>query len=159
MSLKLSMARRNLTIGMSDTGMTSRHIAVQFNVNHTVIGRLIQRYHQTGTVNDRPRSGRPRLTSPREDRLLNRRAKRSPFTSAAKLREHWPPGGRVSVRTVIRRLHNAHLRARRPVKRPYVSPHHLQARLQWANDHLRWNIRNWQNIHWSDESIHFTGSR
>jgi hypothetical protein len=20
------------------------------------------------------------------------------------------------------------------------------------NDHLRWNIRNWQNIHWSDES-------
>jgi hypothetical protein len=64
------------------------------------------------------------------------------FTSAAKLREHWPPGGRVSVRTVTRRLHNAHLRARRPVKRPYVSPHHLQARLQWANDHLRWNIRN-----------------
>jgi IS30 family transposase len=47
MSLKLSMARRNLTIGMSDTGMSSRHIAVQFNVNHTVIGRLIQRYHQT----------------------------------------------------------------------------------------------------------------
>ena len=40
MSLKLSMARRNLTIGMSDTGMSSRHIAVQFNVNHTVIGRL-----------------------------------------------------------------------------------------------------------------------
>ena len=152
MSLKLSMARRNLTIGMSDTGMSSRHIAVQFNVNHTVIGRLIQRYHQTGTENDRPRSGRPRLTSPREDRLLIRRAKRSPFTSAAKLRDHWPPGGRVSVRTVIRRLHNPHLRSRRPVKCPYVSPHHLQARLQWANDHLRWNIRNWQNIHWSDES-------
>jgi transposase len=88
MSLKLSMARRKLTIaerwqaiGMSNTGMSSRNIAVQFNVNHTVIGRLIQRYHQTGTVNDRPRSGRHRLTSPREDRLLTRRAKRSPFTS------------------------------------------------------------------------------
>lgn len=68
-----------------------------------------------------------------------------------------PPGGRVSVRTctVIRRLHNAHLRARRPVKRPYLSPHHRQARLQWANDHLRWNIRNWQKIHWSDESRFF----
>ena len=99
MSLKLSMARHNLTIGMSDTGMSSRHIAVQFNVNHTVIGRWIQCYHQTGTVNDRPRSGRPRLTSPREDRLLTRRAKRSPFTSATKLREHWPPGGRVCVRS------------------------------------------------------------
>ena len=73
------------SIGMSNTGMSSRNIAVQFNVNHTVIGRLIQHYHQTETVNDRPSSGRPRLTSPREDRLLTRRAKRSPFTSATKL--------------------------------------------------------------------------
>jgi IS30 family transposase len=106
MSLKLSMTRRKLTIaerwqaiGISNTGMSSRNIAVQFNVNHTVIGRLIQRYHQTGTVNDRPRSGRPRLTFPREDRLLTRRTKQSPFTSATKLREHWPPGGRVCVRS------------------------------------------------------------
>jgi IS30 family transposase len=106
MSLELSMARCKLTIAerwqairMSNTGMSSRNIAVQFNVNHTVIGRLIQRYHQTGTVNDRPRSGRPRLTFPREDRLLTRRTKQSPFTSATKLREHWPPGGRVCVRS------------------------------------------------------------
>ena len=61
------MTRRKFTIAqrwqrMSNTGMSSRNIAVQFNVNHTVIGRLIQRYHQTGMVNDRPRSGRPRLT-------------------------------------------------------------------------------------------------
>ena len=82
MSLKLSMARRKLTIaerwqaiGMLNTGMSSRNIALQFNVNHTVIGRLIQRYHQTGTVNDRRRSGRPRLTFPREDRLLTRHIK------------------------------------------------------------------------------------
>jgi transposase len=92
---KLTIAERWQAIRMSNTGMSSRNIAVQFNVNHTVIGRLIQRYHQTGTVNDRPSSGRPRLTSPREDILLTRRAKRGPFTSATKLREHWPPGGRA----------------------------------------------------------------
>jgi IS30 family transposase len=138
---KLTIAERWQAIRMSNTGMSSRNIAVQFNVNHTVIGRLIQRYHQTGTVNDRPSSGRPRLTSPREDILLTRRANKIERTLAAR----WP--GRVSVRTVIRRLHNTHLRARRPVKRPYLSPHHRQARLQWANDHLRWNIRNWQKIH------------
>jgi hypothetical protein len=27
--------------------------------------------------------------------------------------------------------------------------------LQWANDHLLWNIRNWQKIHLSDESWFF----
>jgi transposase len=59
---KLTIAERWQAIGMSNTGMSSRNIAVQFNVNHTVIGRLIQCYHQTGTVNDRPRSGRPART-------------------------------------------------------------------------------------------------
>lgn len=31
-------------------------------------------------------------------------------------------------------------------------PRHRQIRLQWALDHLHWNIRNWRKIHWSDES-------
>ena len=69
--------------------------------------------------------------------------------------QNWENTGRqvaVYVFVVISRLHSAHLRARRPIKRPYLSPHHRQARLQWANDHLGWNIRNWQKIHWSDES-------
>ena len=26
------------------------------------------------------------------------------------------------------------------------------ARLQWAHDHIGWNIRSWNRVHWSDES-------
>jgi hypothetical protein len=44
-------------------------------------------------------------------------AKASSFTPASQLRQHWPLGGRVSVPTILRSLHNATLRAGR------VTPH------------------------------------
>ena len=149
---KLSEAERWQAVGMSTAGMSTRTIGNNFNVNHTVIVRLLRRQRITGSVNDRPRSGRPRKTSIRSDRLLIRTARAHPFTPATQLRQQWPPGGRISVRSVVRRLHNANLRARRVVRRPHLLPRHRQIRMQWAYDHLHWNIRNWRKIHWSDES-------
>jgi hypothetical protein len=44
------------------------------------------------------------------------------------------------------------MRARRPIKRPQLTLRHRHARFDWAHDHLRWTIRTWRRIHWSDES-------
>ena len=149
---KLSIATRWQVVGMANTGLSCRRIAVHFGVNHTVIIRLVQRYRQTGSVEDRPRAGRPRKTTPREDRNLSRQARLKPFSSADQLRRLWSIGGRVSVRTVIRRLHSFRLRARRPIKRPELTLRHRKTRLQWARNHRRWTLRSWRRIHWSDES-------
>ncbi|CAG2238429.1 unnamed protein product [Mytilus edulis] len=88
---KLSVAELWQAIGMSNAGRSTRSIGNYFNVNHTVIVRLLQRHVDTGTVNDRPRSGRPRLTTRCDERLLIRRAKAITFTPATKHRNHWPP--------------------------------------------------------------------
>ena len=40
----------------------------------------------TGNVTDRPRAGRPRKTTPREDWLISRRAWQRPFSTAGALR-------------------------------------------------------------------------
>ncbi|GFR67324.1 hypothetical protein ElyMa_001994400 [Elysia marginata] len=42
------------------------------NVNRTTIFRLRLRLHETDTVSDRPRSGRPRCTTQRQERNLVR---------------------------------------------------------------------------------------
>jgi len=42
----------------------------------------MQRFRQTGNVTDRPRADRPRKTTPREDRLISRRAQQRPFSTA-----------------------------------------------------------------------------
>lgn len=149
---KMSIVERWQAVGMNSAGLSNRRIAANFGVNNSVISRLLARHRHTGTVEDRPRSGRPRKTTPREDRYLNRQARLQPFSTAVQLRGMWPIGGRISVRTVVRRLHSFRLRARRPVKRPELTRRHRQARLQWSRLHRHWNLRSWKRIHWSDES-------
>ena len=52
-------------------GMSYRQIAEGFNVNHSVIVRLKQRVKQTGSVNERQRTGKPLKTTLRENRLCS----------------------------------------------------------------------------------------
>ena len=60
---KLSIAERWQAIGMKNAGMSNRQIAANFGVNNSVISRLVARHRQTGSIEDRPRSGRPRKTT------------------------------------------------------------------------------------------------
>ena len=96
----------------------------------------MQRFRQTGNVTDRPRAGRPRKTTPREDRLISRRARQRPFRTAGALRGNLAFGGHINTRTVIRRLHHQGMRARRPIKRPQLTLRHRHGRFDWSHDHL-----------------------
>jgi transposase len=90
---------------MHNGGFSHRRVVDHFRVNHSIIVRLMQCFRQTGNVTDRPRAGRPRNTTPREDRLISRRARQLPFSTAGALRGNL-------ARTVIRRLHHQGMRAR-----------------------------------------------
>ena len=95
----------------------------------------MQRFRQTGNVT-RPRAGRPSKTTPREDRLISRRARQRPFITAGALRGNLAFGGHISTRTVIRRLHHQGMRERRPIKRLQLTLRHRHARFDWSHDHL-----------------------
>ncbi len=66
----MKLERRQTAIGMLTAGMKVRHVARHFRVNESTIGRLKRRFNETGRVADRPRTGRPRKTTPREDRFI-----------------------------------------------------------------------------------------
>ena len=97
-------------------------------------------FQQTGSASDRQRSGRPRKTTPREDRYIVTTLRRNRFMSgsviAARLRT--ATGLRISVNTVRNRLYSARLRARRPYVGLPLTPHHRETRLRWARTHRRW---------------------
>ena len=152
MRRKLTIPERWQAVGMHNGGFRHRRVADHFRVNHSIIVRLMQRFRQTGNVTDRPRAGRPRKATPREDRLISRRTRQRPFSTAGALRGNLAFGGHISTRTVIRRLHHQGMRARRPIKRPQLTLRHRHARFDWSHDHLGWTIRTWRRIHWSDES-------
>jgi transposase len=130
----------------------TRQTAERFNVSHSVSVRLKQRVNQTGSVKERQRTESSLKMTPREDRLLKRLARQLPFSTTHTLRSQWIVNGRISRRIVNRRLNSTRFRVRKPIKRSLLTICHKTARLQWARDHMGWNIRSWKRVDWSDES-------
>ena len=97
------MVRRRI-IGMHTAGMSFKAIGRQMGYHYTVVGRLVRKHTQTNNVKDLPRSGRPRVTSYRDDRALQRLVRRMPFATSPVLKQHWLPNRRLSTRTVRNRL-------------------------------------------------------
>ena len=136
---KLTIPERWQAVGMHNGSFSHRRMA-----DHFIIVRLMQRFRQTGNVTDRPRAGRPCKTKLREDRLIYRRARQRPFSTAGAIRGNLALGGHISPSTVIRRLHHQGMRARRSIKRPQLTLRHRHARFDWSDDHLGWTIRTWR---------------
>jgi transposase len=128
-----TQADGNRAIGMLENCARQVDVALLFNVTQNVISRLYQRYRETGTVEERPRHGRPRATNNREDRLLVREARRNPRAHCNLLRQELlhATGTRITARTALNRIMESELRCRRPIRRVPLTPAHRGARLAW----------------------------
>ena len=105
----MSFEQRKRATGMLTAGMSAKDVVRHFQRHEFTISRLLNRFQQTGNVADRPRSGKPRKTTPREDRFLTTSSRRNRFLSSRKL-GRWlrnDTGTRVCDRTVRNRLHAA----------------------------------------------------
>ena len=134
--------------------MDATQVARAFGVHVSTIYRLTDRFLQNNNVVDRPRSGRPRVMSQRQDRNIVRTHMRDRFlpattTARQTVGTHNLP---VSDTTVRRRLIAVHLNCRRPYIGQRLTQRHRIARHNWAVLHRQWRNRQWQNIVFSDES-------
>ncbi|GFX39799.1 transposable element Tcb2 transposase [Trichonephila clavipes] len=79
------------------------------NVSRSVVQRLWDQYQSEDYVSRRPIPGRPRATTPAEDRFLALSARRRRTTTVPQLvADHFQASGRrISATTVRNRLHNA----------------------------------------------------
>ena len=135
-------------LGNLEAGMDARQVARAFGVLVSTIYRLTDRFLHNNVV-DRPRSGRPRVTSQRQDRNIVRTHMRDRFlpattTARQTVGTHNRP---VSDITVRRRLIAVHLNCRRPYIGQRLTQRHRIARHNWAV-----LPRQWKNIVLSDES-------
>ena len=80
---RLSTEERNRAVGMLAAGISAHRVAAAFNCSHTTIINLDHRLQATGRVEYRPRPGRARCTTAREDRQLVLTHLRNRFLSAA----------------------------------------------------------------------------
>ena len=62
----MTFEQRERAICMLTAGMSTRDVPQYFKRHKSTMSRLLNRFQQTGNMADRPRSGRPCKTMPRE---------------------------------------------------------------------------------------------
>ena len=142
---RLNFEERARVLAMLECGQTQEQVTRRFNVLRSTIWRLVRRVRVTGTFADQPRSGRPRVTSARQDNFIRQRHLRDRFVTAESMsREVVGSLGRpISHYTVRRRLREWGITCRRPYRGLVLTLRHLHQRLIWARNH-RGQL--WQNV-------------
>ena len=143
---------RNQAIGQLAAGKSISAVARHFNVCRATIRNLQSRWRTTRSTKDAPRSGRLRVTSQAQDRYIRLLHLRNRFKTAQSTADNFPGPRRISNMTVLRRLREANIRARRAVRRSRLSANHVRARLRWARQHHRRTNIQWRSVVFSDES-------
>ena len=151
---RLNDAQRHEAVGMFAGGLPCREIARRMNCAHSTILRLVQRHNETGSVNERHRSGRQRVTTAAEDRHIVLRHLRNGFrTETETAREDRRYGQqRISRDTVRRRLLERDLQAHYAYRGNVLTAERRRNRELWCQRHLRWTQQQWKQVLFTDES-------
>lgn len=119
---QLSREKRTSVIALRKEGQTLRQIAKALEVSVSAVAKTIKRVEETGTHEDRARSGRPKVTSELENKfieVISLQDGQNPL-SAPKIhaRLNANRNSVVSISTIQRRLREAGLsRQQKPRKR------------------------------------------
>ncbi|GFT95237.1 transposable element Tcb2 transposase [Trichonephila clavipes] len=104
---RLPNSLRWRAVGWMEMGLSQADVARRLNVSRSVVQRLWDQYQSEDSVSRRPVLGRPRATTPAEDRFLALSARRRRTTTVPQLvADHFQASGRrISATTVRNRLH------------------------------------------------------
>lgn len=145
---------RERVIKFSKDGKSSREIASLLSIGKSTVNDIITKYHAGYGLEDRPCSGRPRKTSKKVDRVINRKSTADVKKTAAEIARELQDENLadVSCSTVTRRLHDIELFGRIGIKKPLISKKNKKARLQFAKYYKNWTVEDWKKVAFSDES-------
>ena len=149
--VRLTEVQRGQAIALLMQGQRQQQVARHFGVHVFTIERLVRRLRETGRVADRPQSGRPRVTSQRQDRAIR----------LAHLRNRHLTSTETAVNTVGSHNRRIHPKTASLVYEPIVltsvchSIGHV-ARVVWlgvkAQAPRRFPMRQWRRVFFTDES-------
>ncbi|GFW63839.1 uncharacterized protein TNCV_3744431 [Trichonephila clavipes] len=141
-------------IGKLEEGRSVTSVAAEFGIAHSIVSRLWRQFQTTGTAIRGFSSGRPRGTTPADDRYIVLQARRNRWQTAGEIARHTTQatGRPISRFTVSRRLHDGGLFARRPVRCVPLTPAHRRRRSLWCREHRNWRDNEWGRVLFTDES-------
>ena len=129
-------------------------VARRMGCSHQRIMKLVERNDTTGSVSDRQRSGRQKVTSQLRDRNIVLSHLRNCFRTVLKTAQETVGINyqRISASTVSQRLRERDIRSLNAYRGNMLTPIRQQNRYDCCRQHLRWTQRQWQSVMFTDES-------
>ena len=147
---RLTAAQRERAIGRLTAGEDPQTVAAAFNVHFTTVYRLQQRFAARGVTDDRPRSRRPRVTTPRQDRQIFHNHQRDRFLTASETAQRTIGHHQAPISSDTSASQTS---CTRPAELPSSSSASPHSQIPSARNHANWNWRQWRTVVFTDESV------
>lgn len=146
--------KKKVIVDLMQSGISRRKISELLKIPKSTVIDICKWFSETGSLENKPRSGRPPKIKPRDYRKLerivktNRRCSLSDIT--AKFNEERPEP--VSRRTIQHNLHKNNYRRSVAKKKLVIKENNRKKRLSWCRGKRQWSVENWKRVIFSDES-------
>lgn len=135
-----------------DSGVPSRQIAKEFSTSKNTVLRIKRKFEATGSVDRTPGSGRPKITTDRDNRMIVRAIKINHDITAEEIKEVVGIQN-PSERTIRRRIAEvSEFKSYWKTKKPFISERNRAIRVEWAKERVNWPLERWRKWVFSDES-------
>lgn len=118
---------------------------------------IVKRFKETGSVSNKPRTGRPNKLTDHDEREIIRTARKNRHMPLTEVTNQISAHTSVSTIRRILKRHGYHRRVARSV--PYLTLNHKRLRLFWGKSYRLWKTVNWERIIFSDESYIHVGNK
>lgn len=145
----LSDEKKWSIVALNREHRTPSYIAENLGICRGTVYKYIKKFEETGKLDVLPRSGRPPVSTNREDNMLYRMVRKSPTKSLNQLVSDWGVGSR---QTISKRLIEKGLLSHKMVEKPVLTKKSQQSRLEWCKERASWNFDKWSTVAFSDES-------
>ncbi|XP_065640447.1 transposable element Tcb2 transposase [Hydra vulgaris] len=149
---QLTTEERLRAVFLAEKGASLRKIARELKATPMGIKEIIDKHIETGSTADKRRSGRPKKTTPHNDRVLFRSLQDRRLTApqlGQKLSEEH--GVTLATRTVRQRLLKAGLCGCVAAKKPLLSATNVRRQLAFAKAHKDLTVYDCKHVLFSDE--------
>lgn len=148
------MGVKNMIVGMFRSGYSRRKIGMMLKIPKSTVIDIVNKFCTCGSVENRPRSGRPKLVNLRDYRSLERIVKNNRRDSLTDVTIKYNEQSNVSTskRTLQRHLSQHGYTRCVSRKKLVVKQSNRTKRLAWCREKRRWTIYNWKRVIFSDES-------
>lgn len=145
--------KQNIII-LFQEGIKQKDIAAKLNYNQSTVSRAIYQYKKYGiSLDHKHPSGRPRKTSAREERIIQRTIRKNRFTTLLDTKVQLEKRGiNISVSTTFRRLKDLGYINATPKRKPLLTQKQRKKRIDWAKIKVKNDSTFWNRVIFSDES-------